>query len=288
MAEELGRVPDLVEHNDLDQAVGLLLVYARRSCKRFVGEIVMLRGQLTNIQTEFRKGTISREEFHKDRSKLAMAVLELVDIFVEESGGADAGEKIESKDPADRKGIYISYAWADRAEVDLIDRVFERQGIMLMRDKKEVSYKGDIREFMQKLGDGGAVVVIVSDNYLKSKHCMHEALMLMAHRDFIERVYPIVLNTAARIYDSKQSIEYIDYWEKQVMRLNEKVRTLKNIANIDRIYADVNRVQRIRDAIDAFMNVIQSRNCLNYDDLVRAEFKPVIDAITKFAQGPTP
>ena len=70
--------------------------------------------------------------------------------------------------------VYISYAWGGDSErvVDVIDADLQGRGIVVVRDKRDLGYKGMIQDFMQEIGRGHAVVVVISDKYLKSPNCM--------------------------------------------------------------------------------------------------------------------
>jgi hypothetical protein len=71
------------------------------------------------------------------------------------------------------KEIFISYAWRGESEefVNRLDEVFQSQGITIVRDKRDLGYKGLIKEFMQRIGKGKCVIVVISDRYLKSPNC---------------------------------------------------------------------------------------------------------------------
>lgn len=112
------------------------------------------------------------------------------------------------------KEIFISYSWGGESErlVNQMDDVFRSRGITIIRDKRELGYKGRIKEFMQRIGRGRCVVVVISDKYLKSPNCMYELVQIAKHGRFYDRIFPIVLSDAG-IYDPIQRIQYIKYWE---------------------------------------------------------------------------
>ena len=67
-----------------------------------------------------------------------------------------------------------------------------------------------IRDFMQQIGRGHAVIVVISDKYLKSPNCMFELVEITRNKDFFDRVFPIVL-ADADIYNPVNRIRYIKY-----------------------------------------------------------------------------
>lgn len=76
--------------------------------------------------------------------------------------------------------IYISYAWRDHGKdstpddresiVDAFCKACEERGYTVKRDKSHITYRDSIKEFMQEIGAGKCVLVVVSDKqYYPSK-----------------------------------------------------------------------------------------------------------------------
>ena len=62
------------------------------------------------------------------------------------------------------RSVFISYAWGEEREdvVNQIDTALQARGIRLIRDKRDLRYKGSIREFMEQIGRGNCIVVVIS------------------------------------------------------------------------------------------------------------------------------
>ena len=106
--------------------------------------------------------------------------------------------------------VFVSYAWGSESErsVDDLERFFSKQGISIVRDKKNLDYKSSIEAFEQRIGRGQCIVLVISDKYLRSEHCMHELLMVNENQNLRERIFPIVL-ADARIYRPIDRLNYI-------------------------------------------------------------------------------
>lgn len=54
------------------------------------------------------------------------------------------------------KEIFISYAWGGESEqfVNKLDGTFQAKGIKIIRDKRDLGYKGLIKAFMEGIGRG--------------------------------------------------------------------------------------------------------------------------------------
>ena len=67
---------------------------------------------------------------------------------------------------------------------------------------------------MKKIGAGKAVVVVISDKYLKSPYCMFELMEIYRNHNFTERIFPIVLEDAD-IFEPLSKLEYLSFWRKK-------------------------------------------------------------------------
>ncbi len=138
--------------------------------------------------------------------------------------------------------IYISYARGAPWEgiVDELDKHFQSMGVDIIRDLRNLSYKGRIKEFMAEIGRGRYVIVVISEKYLKSENCMFELLEIARNGSLYQRIFPIVLEDA-KIYKAIDRIEYIKYWEKRIAELDN---AMKQVGSAD--------LQGIRDDIDLY------------------------------------
>ena len=129
---------------------------------------------------------------------------------------------------APQEEIFLSYAWGDPHETGesreaLVDRLYATlvaRKYNVLRDKKDNGYRQTIRGFMQRLGKGKLVVVVISDKYLRSPYCMFELLEIYRSGKFQERIYPIVL-ADAKLYLPLERLEYVRFWKKEKEKLEQ-------------------------------------------------------------------
>lgn len=176
--------------------------------------------------------------------------------------------------------VFISYAWGGESEVVAteIEDALSSQGIRLVRDKAALGFKGLIREFMEKIGQGNLVVLIISDKYLKSKNCMFELLEVEKKGEFYTRVFPVVLPDA-NIYDSLGIINYLKYWDQKIKELNSSVKKLNNLADTRKIQEDINLYTDIRGAIDNLAGKLSNMNTLTLEIMRAKHFQPLTEAL---------
>lgn len=127
-------------------------------------------------------------------------------------------------------GVFVSYAWRHAPTVELVDRLQARcdeEGIHLQRDAREVRYKESFQRFMDALGAGDCVVVVLSGAYFESRCCMYELLALAEHPDFIDRVYPIVAE--AGVFDDERALDAEIHWQAEYARFESKLKRLDQL-----------------------------------------------------------
>ncbi|MEQ9368576.1 MAG: COR domain-containing protein [Coleofasciculus chthonoplastes F3-SA18-01] len=178
------------------------------------------------------------------------------------------------------KEIFISYAWRGESEefVNRLDEVFQSQGITIVRDKRDLDYKGLIKEFMQRIGKGKFVIVVISDRYLKSKNCMYELVQIAKNGEFYNRIFPIVLSDA-NIYDPIDRADYIIHWQEQIDKLENKIKLITSSANLPSLRSSIDEYTEIRATIDGLTDTLQNMNTLTPDIHSESGFNILINAI---------
>ncbi len=117
--------------------------------------------------------------------------------------------------------VYFSYAWANdefpdiEEDVNALCELLEENHIFYKRDKKNLCpYRWSISKAENEIGEGSAIIVVVSERYLKSLHCMHELHLIRDNGTIWKRVFPIVLKDA-RLTDKDVFRQYYDYFVKR-------------------------------------------------------------------------
>ncbi len=181
--------------------------------------------------------------------------------------------------------ILISYAWGGEREeiVNQIDEALQKRGVKITRDKRDLGYKGSIKEFMERIGRGNCVIVVISDKYLRSPNCMFELVEIAEGKQFHDRIFPVVLGDA-NIYDPIKRIEYVKYWEVKRAELADAMRTL-DPANLQGIRDDMDLYDRIRDEISGLTSTLKDMNTLTPDMHKDADFAQLYDALIRRMQA---
>ncbi len=177
--------------------------------------------------------------------------------------------------------IFLSYAWGGESEkiVNDLDLAFQKKGIFLTRDKRDLGFKGMISEFMFRIGKGKAVVMVISDKYLKSPYCMFELLEIYRNLDFGNRIFPIVLKDA-NIFEPIPKLKYLEYWQDKRKELDDAIRKLGPEA-IPVIGDDYKIYKKIFDNYGELANILKDINSLTPEMHLADNFSTLIDAVEK-------
>jgi len=177
--------------------------------------------------------------------------------------------------------VFISYAWGGDSEkiVNELDQAFQQKGITLVRDKRDLGFKGMITDFMLKIGTGKAVVVVISDKYMKSPYCMFELLEIYRNQQFKERVFPIVLGDA-NIFDPLPRLQYLKHWQDKKKELDEAIMQFGTDA-ITVIGDDYKTHKNIFDNFGEIVNILKDINSLTPQMHRDSEFSILIGAVEK-------
>ena len=187
------------------------------------------------------------------------------------------------------QAVFVSYAWGGEREeiVNQIDEALNKRGIKIIRDKRDLGYKGSISEFMERIGRGNCVIVVISDKYLRSPNCMFELVEIAEGKQFHDRIFPIVLNDA-NIYDPVRRLDYVKHWETKRTELAQAMREV-DPANLQGIREEIDQYDRIRDKISGLTSTLKDMNTLTPDMHRDSDFNDMYSAIEKrMKENPAP
>lgn len=179
----------------------------------------------------------------------------------------------------DERKVYISYAWGGESEriANELDTALQASGITVIRDKRDLGYKGMIREFMQQIGQGYAIVLIISDKYLKSPNCMYELVEIARNKDIHNRIFPVVLEDAD-IYDPVNRIKYLKHWEEKINELDKAMKSISS-ANQQGLRDEIDSYDEIRDKIANLTFLLKDMNTLTQEIHEGSDFSHLISSL---------
>ncbi|MBK9106432.1 MAG: toll/interleukin-1 receptor domain-containing protein [Saprospiraceae bacterium] len=182
--------------------------------------------------------------------------------------------------------IFISHAWGGASDEILsqLTKRLEAEDITFILDKRDLGYRQSIRDFMVQLGEADMVIIILSNKYLKSEYCMFELLEIHKNENLSERIFPIVLDEV-KISSSSDRLEFVKYWENQLIDLQNKVKELNSLSYIEGITDDLNLYAEIRNNIARLTGILRDINTLNIKLHQDSDYHDLVEAIKNKIEG---
>jgi internalin A len=140
-----------------------------------------------------------------------------------------SGAEMAAQSSSEQISLYISYAWTDESKsvVNELCEAAEQRGIRIVRDETGIDLGESISQFMQRLGAGDRVCVVLSEKYLRSPNCMYELWEIwrnskMRGEEFRRRIRVYRLKDAQMMTPSLR-MSRANYWVREFKKLDARV-----------------------------------------------------------------
>lgn len=173
--------------------------------------------------------------------------------------------------------IFISYSWQTINIADKIFNDFQVIGIPIIKDNQEISYTDSIPSFMKRIRSCNYALLLISDNYLKSKNCLYEILELQKDENHWDKILPIVWKET-KIYSAIDRLEYIKYWEQKTKELEAAVENVDPMY-CGEIYKEIKLFKDIAFNIDNFLKKIAESLHYSPEDIIEKNYEPILKKI---------
>lgn len=160
--------------------------------------------------------------------------------------------------------VFLSYSWNDSEAADEIQKLCNKIGISLIRDKYNLEYSENIPEFAEKINDCDFVICLVSNAYLKSFRCLYEVLILLKTPYFEKKVCCIVIQPLE--LDIFKRIEFIEYWNKQKEKIIEYITYIPTEAK-NNLLKDLLSYEKIVNRIDDFLSYVCDNKYISIEEI---------------------
>ncbi|NMQ07770.1 hypothetical protein E4Q08_22290 [Candidatus Accumulibacter phosphatis] len=209
--------------------------------------------------------------------------------------------------------IYVSYAWKEEEQnwlVDKLENACAARGIELLRDKTSIRYGDSIRQFMDEIGAGRHVVLVLSEatsnpttactSCVRSTKTRPSASGWWSRRGYEtnivyynqyirgyyihlrdttrQRVNPIVLSGTC-FHKPIDRIPYIKYWEKEIADLQTAINGLGDPKYTLELRKDLDGYAECRRLIDELQSILADMNTLTEEVHVGTDFAALLDKI---------
>ena len=165
---------------------------------------------------------------------------------------------------------YLSYAWNDIVDPnsaidngpgreDIVDKIYNNltadHKVNVFRDRNVLTIQDSITSFMNRIGQGKAVIIVVSEKYLRSEFCMYEAWEIYKNNNFLDRAFLVVLPDV----DLTNIEDYIVYWRTKKNELGNDIKEKfdNDFFAVDSLMARNKTIFYIYLFINDFLKILQ-------------------------------
>lgn len=160
-----------------------------------------------------------------------------------------------------RPTVFISYNQKSASKI--ADEIQDRISTIatVLRDATTIPDWGNIEDFMKSIQLQDMVVMIITDEYLRSSACMFEVTQAMQNEGWQEHVMFVVTDSASDIYSPRKWPGYLEYWEKEAEELKNLIESITDKAKAVKLIEEQKKIQQITlNMLDFLGSVKKSKN----------------------------
>ncbi|WP_158971946.1 toll/interleukin-1 receptor domain-containing protein [Paraglaciecola sp. L3A3] len=173
--------------------------------------------------------------------------------------------------------IFISYSWSDTKIADEIESDLSQFQLNLVRDVRDIEYKSSITSFMEKIRDTDFAILLVSEDYLKSKNCLKEVIHLLKEKEYKHKILPIIVGNPS-IYNAEGRVLHTRHWLEEKNKLEKLINSLPATAIINEIQ-ELKVLESISSNINEFLSYISDIKNVTFSELKGESYKSLIESI---------
>ncbi len=170
-------------------------------------------------------------------------------------------------DNLEKNRVFVSYNKKNKILTENIIRYLKNANIVVYQDVDNLDLLECIEDFQRKISISDITIIVIGEDYFKSRFCMIEMNILVKDPSYIYRIVPITEYMSEQITESQME-EIIEYWERQL-----KTETSESLKNE---YQDtILNVKNYIESINAAINLKYINDEMNEESKLR--FKKLID-----------
>ena len=195
---------------------------------------------------------------------------------------------------APQRAVFFSFQSADKDLVDIIGTVLKGHSIAASRFDHDVRYKGSFKAFMQSIGHHDHVIMLISDNFLKSQACMYEVGELVSTRSLESKLLFLVVQdedskyynltptkpVGANIYDLIKRNEYITYWENRSSEVEDSINQIRSSSAKIEPLETLREIKKIIEQdIGPFLKYLSDAKGKSFGEMHETSFEDILAKI---------
>ena len=184
--------------------------------------------------------------------------------------------------------IFLSYNHKQSDYADKIEQYLNRHHVAVLRDRHDEKETDSISEFISRVGEADLVILLISDDYLKSYYCLYEALLAYSHRN--KRNLIPILMPDADVLTGKGHARYLSYWKWESNSRREMLEDMP-VTGAEALRRELRQVEVYRNYLGDFLAYIKDTVCIHSEHkdalevLYRCLCEKILDREVRYRQN---
>lgn len=135
------------------------------------------------------------------------------------------------------------------------------------------------------------VLLLVSDNFLKSTECMYKALFMLQANEHTSQIQPVVIDGRALQADGSYQpvptsfervsnvIQYMNYWQERYLELRKLKREATDEVLLEKIDQQLKIVRSTSSEVGEFLRILRGSDFWTYDQMVYNDFELFFETV---------
>lgn len=177
--------------------------------------------------------------------------------------------------------VFISYN--QKSGNEIADKIQNRLEAItqVVRDKTSLSDWGSIKTFMKSIRNQDMIIMIITDEYLKSSACMFEVVEAMKDENWIEHTMFVVDEGATDVYIPKKWSHYLAYWKREESDLFSIIQSIGDVATTTKLAEELKKVKCISASLIDFLGSVSDSKNPSVDEAVEKIYQKVCKNLPK-------
>ena len=203
-------------------------------------------------------------------------------------------EDIPTENKSNITTIFLSYCQKDADIANLLEEKIKPvilDKARISRDIRDVKYHESFKNFMQSIQKHDYVIMLISDNYLKSRNCMFELMEVVKDAQYQNKLIYIVLSDddvvyykdettrkiGANVYTLDGQASYSIYWKNYQNELQAQIDAIGNNIYAVHQIKEQGIIQRILLDLPDFFEFIKDAKGVSLTQHIENEFSDIIE-----------
>ena len=202
-------------------------------------------------------------------------------------------EDVPVEKESDVTTVFLSYCQKDSDIADLVEEKMKPiidGKVKISRDIRDVQYHESFKKFMQSIESHDYVIMLISDNYLKSRNCMFEVMEVVKDSQYKNKLIFIVLSDddivyykdetvhdiGAKVYTPDGQTSYSVYWNNYQKDLQAQIEAIGDDVYAVHQIKEKGVIQRILLDLPEFFEFVKDNKGLPLSEHIQTNFADII------------